>query len=162
MSTILSRVKTVEDAEKLSDELDILLSSLFKEKGRGFESALKTEVRAWVSELLIDEISKSELEVEKFLQELRQSLTSFKKLILILAYEPSAAGIERIHSTITKQAGMKVLLDISYMPSLLAGAVIIYEGIYRDLSLKRAFDEEMKKNKEKIMGLLTGGNSIKN
>ncbi len=159
-SEIFSKIITDEDIEKLSDELDILQASLYKEKGRGFEIALNSKVRAWFAKTLRDEVTQQKIGIEDYLLQLRNELTKYKKITLILAYEPSASAIEHFHSIVQSYVGNRVVLDISYMPSLLAGVVIIFNGRYKNLSLKKAFEEEMKKNKEEIMGLLVSNPEI--
>jgi len=153
-SEIFSKIITVEDIDKVSDELDILLASLYKEKGRGLESALKYNVRAWFSEMLKNEITNNNIGVEKYLRQMKKELAQYTEVTLILAYEPSLSSMERFQSVLKSYIGKNVALDISYMPNLLAGAVIIYKGRYIDLSLKRAFEEELQKNREEIMNLL--------
>ncbi|MHA2426598.1 MAG: hypothetical protein ACXADB_00960 [Candidatus Hermodarchaeia archaeon] len=151
---ILSKIRTTQEAEKLTEEIDILLNSFFENQGRGFDLALRDKVRAWVSQALRDELSAHKVDGKNYLEGLKGELGKYKKLKLGLAIEPSQTTIESIHSFAQKNIGDKVLLEISYMPALLGGVVIVFEGKYRNFSLKKVFEDEFSQKGEEIMKLL--------
>ncbi|GAF70006.1 unnamed protein product [marine sediment metagenome] len=156
-SHILSKIKTTEEADKLNEEIDLLLNSFFEEREpgqTGFDYALKNKVRAWLSSILSEELSKEGVDTEFFLEELKKKLTTFKILKLDLAFEPTEAVIERMSLFARKNISEDVLLEINHLPNLIGGAVIIYEGEYRDFSLKKPVEEEFRKNREEIMELV--------
>lgn len=153
-SNILSKIRTTSDLEKLREEVELLLSSLYEEKGGGFESALKGKVRAWVANGVRDDLSGAEVEKEEYLKGLLVELGNFKVLKLDLAYEPSLESIERIYAHVVNNFGEKVLLDLNCVHDLVGGARIIFEGKYFNFTLKKAFEKEFIKEKDEILMML--------
>lgn len=147
---LLSRIRTKDEAGKLIEEVDILLSSFYEQRGAGFEYALKSKIRHWVSEALSEIFSKGDADKVKFLESLKESLKNAKTLILGIAFEPTEEIIDKVSIFVRKNFDKSCLLEISYMPELMAGAVIIYEGNYIDLSIKKIFKKEFEENKQKI------------
>ena len=45
-------------------------------------------------------------------------------------------------------------LKFNYMPELVGGAKIVFEGKYKDFSLKKVLEREFKEKREEILGLL--------
>ena len=153
-SKILSKIKTKRDSEKLSYEIEILLSSLYEEKGAGFDNALKTKVRAWVAEDIGQDIDKLGMDKKDYLDNLAKELKNFKTLRLDLAYEPSFESIDRIYAFVANNFGERILLDLNCVHDLVGGARVIFEGKYFDFTLKKAFEQEFSKEKDEILLML--------
>ena len=69
----------------------------------------------------------------------KQKVKNVPSVRLIIAYEPSEDAIDRFYSFIVDACQRPVLLDIGYAPDIIGGAVVIYEGKYRDYSFKNIF-----------------------
>jgi hypothetical protein len=147
MYKILDKVITKDDAESLENELEILLNSLYEEK-KDFETTLESDVRYWVSELIKEELGSGEINPETYIKKLKGELESFKTLKIGLAFEPSLKGIEKFSDWVKKNVGKKVLLDL-YQKQIVGGAIVEFDGEYRDYSLKKKlngdYDQIIKK-----------------
>ncbi|MBU0569154.1 hypothetical protein KKB40_00040 [Patescibacteria group bacterium] len=166
-SEILSKIKTAEDAEKMIEEIDILLNSMYfvkddtfdkqdprKVAEQSFDLILKSKIRAWTAQILINEFSKEGVNKTVFLQELKNKLESYKIFKLDIAFEPTRDFIEKIYDFVSKNISDEILLEINYVPGLIGGAVMVFNGKYRDFSLKKVFDEEFEKNRGEVLKLL--------
>jgi len=153
---ILSRIRTTEDQEKILEEIDLLLSSFYQDKGMGFDSTLRTKVRFWFSSILKEEFSKEKVDKEEFLNTLRQKVLDMEKVYLTLAFEPSIDTLDRISGLIRTFIGKPCLIDFSFDPRLIGGVEIIYKGEYRDFSFRRIFEEEFEKSREEFLKRLKG------
>lgn len=154
-SEILSKIRTKEEGEKLLQEVEILIASLYEEEGRGFESALRTRVRQWVSDKLLLGFEKEGGDRQRYLKELKERLENLKTLGLTLAFEPTEASLDKFSSFIKKNLGEDVVLDISLDKSILGGAIIVWKGRWRDFSLRRLFEEEMAAKKEDLIQIFS-------
>jgi len=152
-SEILSRVKTSEEKEQLQDEIEALKVSLY-ERGAVFEDMLKTRVRAWASQQIRKDLEGGEIDKEKYLTVLIEKLKEAKCVKLSIAFEPTQVAIDKFYTFITGEIGENVVLDITCQPKIMGGAIIIYEGKYRNFSLRRVFEEESKTFNEFILKIL--------
>ena len=151
---ILENVKTTGDKEKLTDELEKLAESLFEEKGTGFESCLKNNIRSWVAELIRAEITENQKDPGTYLDGLKIKLAELKEISLTLAFEPSESSIDKFFFFVRENVGKDLILDIKYEPRILGGAIVVFEGVYRDLSLKRLYDSEFLRREKDLLTLI--------
>ena len=150
---IYSKIITKESAEILAKELNLVLNSLYL-GSREFTSVLKTKVRASLSEYIKAKINQESTDIEKLLKNMIERIKLIPSVRLVLAYEPSEDALDKFHSIITSACKKPILLDVVYSPDIIGGAIIIYQGRYRDYSFKYLFEKEFEKEKENIMKLL--------
>ncbi len=162
VSKLLTHIRTVDERDRLLSEVDQLISSNYEDQGKGFEKALKSKIRFWVSEIIKDEVTNENSQIEKYLQKLKADLSNMKTISLKLAFEPTDISIDKFHDFIIKNIKSYansddfngILLDISYDPNILGGAAITWNGEYRDFSLQRLFEEEYEAKKADIMKIM--------
>ena len=152
---ILKQVKTVDQAEDLNYEIDILLKSLFDTQNQAFEITLKSVSSNNVQ--MIKEALKNNFDwdnkqsVKDFLNELKDKLQKFRILKLSLAFTPSEASIDNLFNWVLKNLGEGCILDIEEDKTILGGTIIEFGGKYRDFSLKKKLEETFASKKEEIM-----------
>lgn len=151
---LFQRIRTTEEKDELLREVELMLNSLFEEKGRGFESCLKNKIRFWVSEIVVSETGKDMASIEKYLTGLKSALENFGTLKLTLAFEPSDVSIDKFAEFVKRNIGEGIVIDLEYDSRILGGALITYKGEYRDLSLKRLFEDEYKQKQPEIMKIM--------
>ncbi len=152
-SEILSRVRTKIEVEKLKEEIDLIIDHLFSKDSVAFESFLKSNIRPWVVEILTKEWADAGDKIE-YLRKLKEKLESLKYLTLILAFEPTELSIDKFFNFVRKNIGEGVVLDIAVDREILGGAKIIWQGQYRDFSLKKVFEREVEERKEELVQML--------
>lgn len=203
-SKLLSRIRTVDERDKLLDEVGLLLDSLYQinssngvenllqasevqegssatdlnddstapSKERIFARVLKSKVRFWVSEIIGSEVPNDLNSIEKYLQKIKEDLNAMKVLTLKLAFEPTDITIDKFHDFIKRNVGgisvhkdqnnsgsdnvqsADVILNFEYDPTVLGGAEIKWEGIYRDFSLRRLFEVEYEAQKAEVLKIM--------
>lgn len=154
-SELLSHIRTKSDVWQLEDEVDLLLDHLYKGKAGDFDLALKKDVRSWVSELLTSAFASPDSKKDDYLRGLKVAVEKLRELKLTLAFEPTQNSIEKIHDWVRKNIGEGVILDITFNPTIFAGAIVIFEGEYRDLSLRNKFKEQFEQNRDLIFSILS-------
>ena len=144
-SEILESVITKKDLDLLWQEVDILLASSYKEGKENFDSALKEKVRYTTASLIKDELNKIDLNKVDYLKGLHQCLTKFSLLKLTLAREPSERSLLTIIDWARNNISINIVIDINIDESIISGAIIIFQGKYKDFSLRKRFAETIAK-----------------
>jgi hypothetical protein len=150
---LLENIKTKREAERLLEEIEILRNGLFEAGGDAFKSLLKNKVRAITAENIRQVFAKEGIDKRKYLDEIEELVMKMPNVSLILAFEPSEGAVERFYTRISEATGRQVLLDVVYEPQIIGGAVIIFNGRYRDFSFKKIFEAEFEKGRSKILEL---------
>jgi len=154
---ILGYVKTLDQLEDFSLEIDTVLSSLFRVKNKNIEEILDKTVGKSTAECLRKLIVENKIDssnfssLEKLLNDLKEELKKVKVLKISLAINPSKEQIEHIFDWVRKNLGKGIILDIDKDESILGGAIISFNGRYKDFSLRRDLEEIFKSKKAEIM-----------
>ena len=154
MQTFLKSVKTTEEAQKLTLQIDNLLESLFYEGKEEFEKAVSA-IRYDVSEIIKEEFLRDEKyngkeTIKDFLTKLKEKIQTLKILELNIAFDPSDKTIETIHDWVLNNIGEDYVLSVTVDKRLIGGAIVIYDGKYKDFSLKKKLDEVFAAKREEI------------
>ena len=68
-----------------------------------------------------------------------------------LAIDPTPETIDRLFDWVKKNLGEGIVLDIDKDESILGGAIISFDGIYNDLSLRKTLEGIFQTKKDEIM-----------
>lgn len=150
---IFYKVKTSESAEILKEELELLLKSLYLGSNE-FSSILRTKVRSNISDYFIKKLNEEDVDIEKLIKDIILKIEKISTVRLIIAYEPTEDAIDRFYSFIVSACQKNIFLDIGYSPDIIGGAVIIFQGKYRDFSFKYVFEREFEKERSSIMKII--------
>ena len=154
---ILGYIKTVDQLEDFSLEIDTVLSGLFKARNKNIDEVLDKTVGKSTADTLRKIIKKNKIDsfdyssLDKLLNNLKEDLKKIKVLKISLAIDPSKEQIEHIFNWVKENLGEGIILDIDKDESILGGAVISFNGQYKDFSLKRALEKIFKNKKAEIM-----------
>lgn len=80
--------------------------------------------------------------VYQIFTELDQQKLKLKPLTIYLAFEPDDSSINLIGTMARKMFADSLILDIKYDPNLIAGAALVWKGIYRDYSLRSQIEQK--------------------
>jgi F0F1-type ATP synthase delta subunit len=144
---LLEDINTTEESVTCIHQLDDLGNSLFVKK-TSFDEKLDLYLENNFRNKLVTVIEKLKLDVndpgkiEKFITEIREKLKELPIMRLDLAFEPTASIINHISEWIGHNLEQKVLLDINPDHTLVAGAIIGFNGKMVDLTLKHRIEKE--------------------
>jgi len=155
-SNILSEIKTKEEANTLSEEIDLLRSSLYEgndqSKSGGnaesFSQTLSSNIRKNISKAISEDLKQSTVSLEQFLDDLQKTIENLPVLTLTLAFEPTGETAIKITNWTSNNLGDKVIIDFDFDKRIVGGAIISYQGQYRDFSLKKAITKSFETNNE--------------
>src|SRR3989338_487144 len=146
-SDILRDIKTVGELEDFVLEIDTILGSLYKGENKTTDEILGKKVGKSTAVKIKKLIEKNKINtfdypaVEKLLSGLKECLKQSKTLKMSLAIDPSQETIGHIFNWVLENMGDGIVLDIDRDESILGGAVISFNGLYKDFSLRRALEE---------------------
>lgn len=153
-SDILEKVRTQKEAQELREEVELLMASLYRVGEEDFNKTLDMKIKAWFADGLRKAFEKGGNK-ESYLKGLKKELEELEVVKLTLGFEPSIEVIENIHSWVWKNAGKTVVLDLSYNPAILGGAIIAYKGKYEDYSLRSKLRKIFTEEKDTILERLS-------
>lgn len=73
---------------------------------------------------------------------MEKEITQLKILTVYLTFEPDDDTLIQIGAMVRKQFNNVALLDIKHDPSLIAGAALVWNGIYKDYSLRSTIGQK--------------------
>lgn len=150
--SILDLIRTSYDAELFEQELETLSESLYK-GDQVLERALREKVRFKISKKVRDDFKKVE-DKAKYLSDLKKALSKVARVNLVCAFEPSESSIERFYQFLKDEIKKDLILDIGYDPQIIGGAIVIYQGMYRDFSFKKIFEDEFEKGRSQFIKMI--------
>lgn len=156
---LITSLKTTREVDDLSSEIDILMSALFRSEKASLEKAL-TSIAIDSAKKITEIFLKNNLDmtdkeqVSDFLYTLKDLIKKFKVIKLILAFNPTRATIENIHGAVSENIGIGYILDVEIDESVLAGAVVMFNGKYKDFTLRKSLEETFLTKREEILKLI--------
>lgn len=157
---ILSNMYSVEDAAEFVESIDEFLASIYKTEQKSIADLLDASFSDTMSKVIKDYLSTTKTsltnqeEVRQILLQIQNFAKDARSLSLTLAFKPSAKSFLTIAQTIKQRFGDDVVLEMTTNPDLVGGAVIIFEGKYIDLTVKKKLDILFEVKKEEILKIL--------
>lgn len=145
---LVKKIRTKEELIFFLEEIARVRQIIFKDK----EELLSKKAEGKASEELKNSLEKLEKEgvISKnpgqqslVLGELEKYLLSFKEIKLEIAFPPNDDVIERISQWLEKELGQKAILNLIINPKIVGGAIIEYQGNWRDFSLAKEIDKSI-------------------
>lgn len=159
-SDLLSLIKTTLEAQHALQEIDILMTHLYRiESGAPDEILAKYVSHDFAVSLIRsfkrNNVSWQEQEQTKdFLFGLKKSIEALKVLKLTLAFKPASHMVLLFSGRVRAELGQYILLDFSYDPSIMGGAIISFQGVYKNFTLKKRIADVFEKQREKIWSII--------
>lgn len=152
---LFENVRTLEEAYRLDDELRVVQQQSFivlagddKKSTRKTRSpkSLAEKSKALVSHSTYQKISELEAKqyisfsdqdtLRNFFEFAHRKIMETPRLQLQLAYEVNAQVLGTLYAWVKRELKSRVFLDIVVKPQILAGCIIVYQGVFRDYSLR--------------------------
>ena len=143
---LTKKIITKEDLILFLEEINLLEQIVFK----NIEVPLSERVKGKIREEFRDELQKLEKESIisgspnqqfSFFDELKNYLQKIPQVKLEIAFEPSEDFLLRIKKWFKEENHQEVILDITVNPKIVGGAIIEYQGYFRDFSLVKEMDK---------------------
>jgi len=146
---LITSLKTTLEVEGFISEIDTLMLTFFNNKGKTIKDALCLISNDY-AEKITQIFAKNSLDINNkdtftdFLKILKDLIQKLKVIKLILAFDPSKKTTEKLHSFVKETIGIGYILDIEVSQDVLAGAIVVFDGKYKDFSLRKKIEEAFK------------------
>jgi len=143
---LITSLKTTQEVESFVSEIDTLMFEFYNTKGLLIHKALDSISFGTVGKIM-QAFLKNNLDINNkdtfvsFFQTLKILLKKLKVIKLVLAFDPTRRTIERIHNFVKENIGIGYILDIEVYHDVLGGAIVIFNGKYKDFTLKKNLEE---------------------
>lgn len=146
---LLSRVITVDERDDFVLRLSDFISDLFGRRGeisdkieKNFSFAEREKLLELIKRKKLD--LNNALKLEKFINNIRQEVKNMEVLKLVVGFEISSEQLSKISAWLIRNLDRKIILDVTIDKSIVGGATIIFKGKYKDYSLKKYVEENLK------------------
>lgn len=156
---LITSLKTTREVDDLSMEVDTLISTLFNTSKISLEKAL-TSISQTSAKKITEIFEKFNLDmtdkgkVRDFLDTLKGLIKKFKIIKLILAFDPTPKTIENIHKFVSENIGIGYIFDIEVDENILGGAAVMFNGKYKDFTLRKSLEEMFQNKRDEIVRAL--------
>ena len=141
----LSLIKTKDNLNMVLSDIESFSKDIFKEGSTDRTELLKAYdilFSSLLTEVLDCDINKiSNDDLLENLNELRAELSQLETLSLTIAFTPSQNFIDSLYSWIVENLGSKVIIDFKNSQKVIGGALISYQGKYKDYSVDKKLGE---------------------
>ncbi|MBI4035410.1 F0F1 ATP synthase subunit delta [Candidatus Daviesbacteria bacterium] len=143
MNEILTIIlKDTYSLSQLKHRLRILKTSLLKAFfGSKEEISFSPDELSWLKSLPDNFYQKfSKDNIYQIFTEFEQEISKLQTLTIHLTFEPDESTLAQIGTYVRHHFEATIPLDIKFDPSLIAGAALVWKGVYKDYSLKARLD----------------------
>lgn len=134
---------------QLAHRVSLLKSHLSNQLFGGLEKIeLAQEDAQYLNSLPKDFFQKFTKEnITKTFEEIDEALKKIQPLTIYIPFELPLESLNKLSAWLKNKFGRQLVLDIRLDPGLIAGCALVWNGVYKDYSLKSRLAE----NKEKIL-----------
>lgn len=133
-------------ARKLQKRLRVLkgflLGKLFNAPQSESDQSELLEEKEWfdgIDKQLLDQIDKDS--VYQLFTNLENKIKQIRLLTIYIAFEMPKDEITRLGRTLRHVYGNDFLFDIKFDPNIIAGAAFVWQGVYKDYSIRSLIDQ---------------------
>jgi len=140
------KIRTKEELIFFLEEIARVRQIIFRDKevslSKKIEGKVNGELKKFLESLEKEGvISGSRERQSAFLEKLEKELQSLPEIRLEIAFSPDDDSLERISQWLEKELGQKIILDLTINPKVVGGAIIEYQGNWREFSLAKEIDQ---------------------
>ncbi len=140
------KIKTKEELTFYLEEIAQAQQIVFKNKrgplSKKVEGKVNGKLKNFLEKLEEEEvISKSPGQQSSFLEKLKKYLQSLPEIKLEIAFLPSNEFLTRVNQWFEEELSQKIILDLITNSQIVGGAVIEYQGNWRNFSLVKELDK---------------------
>lgn len=161
MSTIAMYARTTEERDVILSELGNLLTTFYKTDEKEFTNMLNSDVSLRTAELIHSLLQEQNVEmtsrtqVNQLLESLKNELAEMKTVQITLAIKPQHGFLDQLSAWINTNIQEKSLLQLTIDPQIIGGIILLHQGKYINLSLKKKVTDTFIENKDAIFSVLS-------
>ena len=128
-----------EDLKDLTRQIDSILDIIYVDDKKALMEKLTGKLPQHIFDIIAGLFAKKILsgnpkDVEEYFVSLNSYLSKIPRIILTIAFKPNVEFLKTLSFWFEKNLGKKVILDIRVREDLIAGALVEYNGKFKDYS----------------------------
>lgn len=159
-SDIFGIVRTTEEAQQWFSECDQIMDAVIRPGQVNISDVLQHKIRKKTADVMLRIADKTGIDLSDG-ESLRKLILSLKAIIqsarimkVTIAFDPTDTAIERFFYFLSEAYQEHIVLDIQKDPAIRGGAIVEFNGTYRDLSMNRKIDTMFEAKRDEIRALL--------
>ncbi|MCL4353975.1 hypothetical protein M1349_00700 [Patescibacteria group bacterium] len=149
-----SNVRTKADLSLAKEEIEVIKQEIYK---KDCKESLKKLIRASTYALL-GKVKFDKSKVKAIVEQFEKEISDFKVLTLTIAFEPTESLITKVNRWVKENLGEKIVVDFKKNAEIVAGAEVVFGGIYKDYALTQILKDKLVSDREVIMSKLVTNN----
>lgn len=150
----LKQVRTVSDQIMMREAAEVLEASIYRKDGEKTDKILSEilpeSLYQAVQKSMSDPALSKDHDFKEYLSGLKERLQNMKVLHFEVVFEPDGGQIAAIADWILRELGENIVIDFYLNPSIVGGAVIIYEGEYFDFTMSAILERNFEKSWQEV------------
>jgi len=140
------KIRTKEELIFFLEEIARVRQIIFRDKevslSKKIEGKVNGELKKFLESLEKEGIISGSRERQSaFLEKLGKELQSLPEIRLEIAFPPDDDFLNKISQWLEKKLDQKIILDLTINPKVVGGAIIEYQGNWREFSLAKEIDQ---------------------
>ena len=154
---LIEKVRLKSEATQIIIALEEYLANSFAPPSHKIETPMNGIPEAAASilkESVMNEKHEVSTETKRTILELEEKLRRAPVIQLTLAFQPDEDAITEFADHVKKNLGTTTLMDLQYDKTIVAGALLIANGRYKDYSVRKKLADRFQIQKDEIMKLV--------
>ena len=145
-SFVLHTTLTKVDALLIDQAVDHLEQTLYTTHADSLAGEITKLLGVTISEAILESAGQNEVSIDnsvhlsEFLRALQTYVTTLPVIELTLAVDPTRTLIESLVSWSRENVSPTAIINVTVTPTVLGGAIIVYNGKYKDFSVSRTLE----------------------
>ena len=142
MNNFSDTVKTLDKVIAVRTVVEDLASLEYKTGGsENIKEKLEKDLSQELVDLILSRLESTK-DKESEVKKMQEELEAFKVVRLKMAFEPSEVFLEEVADILRNKFGDSYVVDVEVDRGIMAGVILEIEGQYRDLSLRKMFEDK--------------------
>lgn len=139
--------------ESLSDNIYVSKDNLYKQQ---ILKKLPQEIATFLNNEfeILSPTPQDQIRIKREINDLLDKLRRYKSVKLTIAFQPDEETITLFSDWFKKNIGNDVLIDLQFDKSIVGGAQLIVNGIYKDFTVRKNLNNRYQIQREEIMKML--------
>lgn len=158
---IITKLRLKSELTEVLICLEEFIASFFAPKEQTDHQMIFDRLPNGLSQVLNDAYLKTpvthenQASIKKNVEALQEKLRMCKTLQLTLAFQPDDETITIFSDWVKKNVVPGMLIDLQFDKTIVGGALLVAEGIYKDYSVRKALANRFQIQKDEIKGLIS-------
>lgn len=157
---IIQKLRTTSEALLLIHYLESFSDNVYLSTGNIYQVQIMKKLPLEISNFLksqfdlVSSTPQDKIRIKREINELLDKLRSYKSVKLTIAFQPDEDTITLFSDWFKKNIGKEALIDLQFDKSIVGGAQLIVNGIYKDYSVRKNLNNRFQIQRDEIIKMI--------